>query len=170
MRELLGRLDALDPDAGAALRVITYFDQLIERRAGLENVVRGAAVLSGHTALLVDTDRDLQIRVMPDGTRTDASQSPLDEWCQVAADAGVTVFLEHPQPAGPVDAMVLERAAITTKTVLDRTRSKAKPRYRHDPALVEVLWGSPPRPRVIVCAPRGPWVSPWTPVRASLWS
>ena len=44
MRELVGRLEALDPDAGAALRVITYFDQLVERRAGLEIFADGASV------------------------------------------------------------------------------------------------------------------------------
>ena len=32
VKELAGRLAALDPDAGAALRVISYFDQLREAR------------------------------------------------------------------------------------------------------------------------------------------
>lgn len=41
MKELAGRLTALDPDAGAAVRVIAYFDRLSEARAGLEALVRG---------------------------------------------------------------------------------------------------------------------------------
>jgi hypothetical protein len=138
MRELVGRLEALDPDAGAALRVVTYFDQLVERRAGLENVVRGAAVLSGRPAVLVDADRALRIRVEPDGVRRD-NDRPLDpEWCQLTVDA-VTVCLEHPAPAGPVEAVVLERAVMAARTVLDRTRSRTRRSPRRDDELLEVL-------------------------------
>ncbi|WP_149261547.1 helix-turn-helix domain-containing protein [Actinomadura sp. K4S16] len=140
MRELVGRLEALDPDAGAALRVITFFDQLIERRAGLENVVRGAAVLSGHPAVLVDTDRGVRIRVTPDGTRTELAPSePQAGWCRLTVDSHITVWLEHPGPPGPVEAMVMERAAMSARTILDRTRGRARPQPRHDAELVEVL-------------------------------
>ena len=51
-----GRLAALDPDATAAVRVIAYFDELAEGRAGIEAIVRGAAVLAGCPARLVDED------------------------------------------------------------------------------------------------------------------
>jgi hypothetical protein len=138
MRELVGRLEALDPDAGAALRVVTYFDQLVERRAGLENVVRGAAVLSGRPAVLVDADRGLRIRVEPDGIRRDIARPLEPEWCQLTVDA-VTVCLEHPAPAGPVEAVVLERAVMAARTVLDRTRSRTKRPQRRDDELLEVL-------------------------------
>ena len=50
MQELVARLSALDPEAGTVLKVITYFDKLIEGRVGLETLVRGAAVLSGFVA------------------------------------------------------------------------------------------------------------------------
>ncbi|MEV0667733.1 helix-turn-helix domain-containing protein [Actinomadura luteofluorescens] len=140
MRELVGRLEALDPDAGAALRVITFFDQLIERRAGLENVVRGAAVLSGHPAVLVDADRGIRIRVMPDGARTELAPSePRAEWCRLTVDSHITVWLEHPEPPGPVEAMVMERATMSARTILERTRGRARPHPRHDAELVEVL-------------------------------
>ena len=139
MRELVGRLEALDPDAGAALRVVTYFDQLVERRAGLENVVRGAAVLSGHPAVLVDADRGVRIRVEPDGVRRDIARPLEAGWCQLTVDA-VTVCLEHLAPAGPVEAVVLERAVMAARTVLDRTRSRTRgSRRRRDDELVEVL-------------------------------
>src|SRR5688500_8336066 len=138
MRELVGRLEALDPDAGAALRVVTYFDQLVERRAGLENVVRGAAVLSGRPAVLVDADRGLRIRVEPDGVRRDLDRPLEPEWCQLTVDA-VTVCLEHPAPAGPVEAVVLERAVMAARTVLDRTRSRTRRPPRRDDELLEVL-------------------------------
>jgi hypothetical protein len=47
MKDLAVRPEALDADAGAALRVIAYFDSLSESRAGLQAIVRGAAVLAG---------------------------------------------------------------------------------------------------------------------------
>ena len=59
VKELAGRLAALDPDAGAAVRVIAYFDRLNDGHAGLETIVRGAAVLSGCPARLADVDRAL---------------------------------------------------------------------------------------------------------------
>jgi len=52
MKDLVVRLSALDPDAGAAVRVIAYFDQLVDARAGLATIVRGAAVLAGCPARL----------------------------------------------------------------------------------------------------------------------
>lgn len=77
MRELAGRLAELDPDAGAALQVIAYFDRLMEGRVGLEALVRGAAVLSGCPARLIDDRRGIRIRVEPDGRRED-SGGPVD--------------------------------------------------------------------------------------------
>ncbi|MFD0475104.1 hypothetical protein ACFQ0B_47785 [Nonomuraea thailandensis] len=157
MRELVGRLEALDPDAGAALRVITYFDQLIERRAGLENVVRGAAVLSGHPAVLVDTDRNLRIRVTPDGARTEqARPAPPAEWCRLTVDSHITVYLEHPGPAGPVEAMVLERAAMAARTILDRTRSRAGCARTTTPSWWRCCWTPQRRSRTAI-TPRSRW-------------
>ncbi|MFE9769379.1 helix-turn-helix domain-containing protein [Streptomyces sp. NPDC005808] len=87
MRELAGRLAELDPDAGAALQAIAYFDRLMEGRVGLEALVRGAAVLSGHPARLVDERRGVRIRVEPDGRREDAG-GPVDPaWPWAPLDA-----------------------------------------------------------------------------------
>lgn len=54
MQELIGRLSALDPEAENDVRVIAYFDALAESRAGLDGHIRGAAVLSGCSAGLMD--------------------------------------------------------------------------------------------------------------------
>ena len=35
MHHVVAKLDALDPEAGAAIRVISRFDELVEGRAGL---------------------------------------------------------------------------------------------------------------------------------------
>ncbi|MEV7886801.1 helix-turn-helix domain-containing protein [Streptomyces sp. NPDC002817] len=138
MKELAGRLTALDPDAGAAVRVIAYFDRLAESRAGLEALVRGAAVLAGVPARLVDADRRVHVRVEADGTRRDSAPPPDPAWPSAAlAPGGVpALWLERAAEPSVVDAVILERAAGAVRLVLDRTRGRAPV---DDPALVETL-------------------------------
>ncbi|MGW6731035.1 helix-turn-helix domain-containing protein [Streptomyces sp. NPDC055013] len=140
MKELAGRLTALDPDAGAAVRVIAYFDRLAESRAGLEALVRGAAVLAGVPARLVDVDRRVQVRVEVDGTRRDSDVPPDPAWPSAALMPGgvPALWLERAQEAEPsvVDAVILERAAGAVRLVLDRTRGRAP---ADDPALIETV-------------------------------
>ncbi|MER5180542.1 helix-turn-helix domain-containing protein [Streptomyces sp. NPDC002896] len=158
MKELAGRLAALDPDAGAALQVIAYFDRLMEGRVGLEALVRGAAVLSGCPARLVDERRGVRVRVEPDGRR-DASVGPVDPawpWVPLEpvdspATAAATaapvpqppaaLWLERSGPPDGVHAMILERAAHAVRAVMDRTRGWAPVAAvpAPDPALVEVV-------------------------------
>jgi hypothetical protein len=95
-------------------------------------------VLSGHAAVLIDAERGLQIRVEPDGTRKDLVHPLAPDCCRTTIDS-VTVCLEHPSPAGPIEAVVLERAAMAARTVLDRTRSRFRATHQHDPELIEVL-------------------------------
>ncbi|MFF4056137.1 helix-turn-helix domain-containing protein [Streptomyces sp. NPDC001668] len=139
MKELAGRLTALDPDAGAAVRVIAYFDRLSEARAGLEALVRGAAVLAGVPARLVDAERRVQVRVEADGTRRDSGAPPEPGWPSAALAPGgaATLWLERAEAApSVVDAVILERAAGAVRLVLDRTRGRAPV---DDPALVETV-------------------------------
>ncbi|MDE3722245.1 helix-turn-helix domain-containing protein [Nocardiopsis sp. N85] len=125
MRELLGRVGALDPQAEAAVKVIAYFDRL--HGAGLEPLVRGATVLSGLPAALVDPARALSLRARPDGhlTRT-ALPDPDPAWPHTAIGTAV-LWVETTDPAGPVLAMVLERAAAAIGDHLDRTPPPAPP-------------------------------------------
>jgi hypothetical protein len=157
VKELAGRLAALDPDAGAALQVIAYFDRLMEGRVGLEALVRGAAVLSGCPVRLVDERRGVRIRVTPDGRRDDSAGAvdPAWPWAPLEpADSSATepahaalpefhaaLWLERPGPPDGVQAMILERAARAVRDVMDRTRGWAPPPVpaAHDPALVEVV-------------------------------
>jgi hypothetical protein len=139
MKELAGRLTALDPDAGAAVQVIAYFDRLAESRAGLEALVRGAAVLAGVPARLVDGERRVQVRVEADGTRRDSQVPPDPAWPSAALSPdGVPALWLERTGAEPsvVDAVILERAAGAVRRVLDRTRGRAP---ADDPALVETL-------------------------------
>ncbi|WP_037682174.1 helix-turn-helix domain-containing protein [Streptomyces griseus] len=139
MKELAGRLTAVDPDAGAAVRVIAYFDRLAESRAGMEALVRGAAVLSGVAARLVDADRLVRIRIEADGTRRDTALPPDPVWPSAALTPGgaPALWLERTEaPPSVVDAVILERAAGAVRLVLDRTRGRAPV---DDPALVETV-------------------------------
>jgi hypothetical protein len=136
MKDLAVRLEALDADAGAALRVIAYFDSLTESRAGLQAIVRGAAVLAGVPARLDDGSRRVHVRVTPDGANALAETAILDGWPRTEIGAEAVLALERTGEPGPVDAMILERAAGAARAVLDRTRGKAPAK---DPALVELV-------------------------------
>lgn len=156
MRELVGRVSALDDEAGAAVRVIAYFDRLVRTHAGLEAIVRGAATLAGCPALLSDRERQLRIRVRADGEREDARGDPDPGWPVQQVGSGAAVLrLERSGRRGPVDAIVLERAAAAARDVLDRTWGRAPARPGEDPALVELLLdAAAPRQARLVAARR----------------
>lgn len=137
MRELLGRLSALDPDAENAVRVIDFFDALVAAHSGLDGLIRGAAVLAGVPAGLDEADRHIRLRIGPDGQRLDPV--PLrDTWAMTSlGDSGTArVWIERTSGLSGSDAMILERLSAGVQLVLDRTRTKSAFR---DPALVEVL-------------------------------
>lgn len=159
MKELAGRLAAVDPDAGAAVAVIAYFDRLAETRAGLEALVRGAAVLAGCPARLADEERRVRLRVGPDGRRTDVAGAPEPGWpCAPLVPGGPpALWLERAGADGPsvVDAVILERASAAVRSVLDRTRGRAPGPPVDDPALVEtVLDAAAPLPARLHAARR----------------
>jgi len=101
--------------------------------------VRGAAVLAGVPARLVDGERRVQVRVEADGTRRDSPLPPDPAWPSAALSPdGVPALWLERAGAEPsvVDAVILERAAGAVRRVLDRTRGRAP---ADDPALVETL-------------------------------
>jgi hypothetical protein len=120
MQELAGRLTALDPQASETLKVISYFDALVAGGAGLESIVRAAAVLSGVVAGAHAGAR--RIRVGPDGrTRTDDPPDSEDRWPSSAA-GGASVWIEREGPAHANDAMILERLSLAV-AIVDARRS-----------------------------------------------
>ncbi|UQU63887.1 helix-turn-helix domain-containing protein [Couchioplanes caeruleus] len=150
MKDLAVRLAALDADAGAALRVIAYFDTLVEARAGLTSIVRGAAMLADCPARLVDEQRRVRVRVTRQGESAWADGPPDPAWPSIAAGPA-TLTLEKPGPPGPVGAMILERAAGAAKAVLDRTRGRTP---APDPASVELVVDASAPPDVRLQAAR----------------
>ena len=79
MHQLVGRLAAVDPQAGESLKVIEFFDTLTTGQAGVPAIVRAGAVLSGATAGVALDGRVL--RFDPEGragssARARASRTP----------------------------------------------------------------------------------------------
>ncbi|WP_435106899.1 helix-turn-helix domain-containing protein [Nocardiopsis synnemataformans] len=159
MRELLGRISALDPEAGAAVKVIAYFDELTG--AGIEPVVRGAAVLTGVPAGFTHPGRGLALRIDPAGEVRRTAADPDPSWCSVRVCGGV-LWLERTAEPGPVEAMVLERAAAAARTRLERTPPAAGGRAALARALVDPDLPEEQRAR----AARRLGINPGSPARA----
>ncbi|AIY01971.1 hypothetical protein ART_2372 [Arthrobacter sp. PAMC 25486] len=110
MKELAGRLSALDPEASETLKVITYFDKLVDGRVGHEGMLRGAAVLCGSPIGYRRAGQDNGRRFAADGTEMAAGPSGV--WPNTTADEGAIVWLERAGSLHANDPMVLERLAI----------------------------------------------------------
>lgn len=110
MRELAGRLRSLDPEASQTLKVITYFDQLIDGRVGAEGLLRGATALAGAPVGHASSGTSLGRRFGPD---VDAlPDGSAEGWASAALHDGAVVWLEREGRPHANDAMVLERLAI----------------------------------------------------------
>lgn len=139
MKALTVRLDALDPEAGDALRVIAYFDSLVAHQAGLNALLRAAAFLSAGPAALVDEDRSVRLRVDADGRTGQPTDAPDPAWPHLEfGSTPARLWLEQDGPARAVDALVLERAAAAIEPLLLRTRGRNSS-SQPDEASVEIL-------------------------------
>lgn len=132
MKELSGRLSALDPEASESLKVIAYFDKLIDGRVGAEGMLRGAAVLCGAPVGHQAAGRERGRRFPADGTELPAG--PPDGWPSAIAGEGSVVWLERADAPHANDAMVLERLAIAL-SILSRRIDTLAPTRR----AIEVL-------------------------------
>lgn len=124
MQELVGRLTALDPEASESLKVIAYFDALVEGRASMEVLLRGAAVLSGCASGFV-TDR-IVAGVDTQGTRLNLTVAPESgRWPEHRVPGGARAWLEREGAAHANDEMILERLAIALGIMLERSAPQA---------------------------------------------
>lgn len=121
MQELAGRLTALDPDASESLKVISYFDALVAGGAGIDALLRAAALLSGVTVGAELVGRT--VRMAASGRA--AGSAPSRGW--PASDAGGRrVWLEREGIAHANDAMILERLSLAV-AIADTRRPGAEP-------------------------------------------
>jgi PucR C-terminal helix-turn-helix domain len=120
VQELVGRLTALDPEASASLKVIAYFDALVDGHASPEVMLRGAAVLSGCAAGFVTPS--IVMRVDSTGLRTTTDAAPpADTWPSHAVSDSARAWLERSGEAHANDNMILERLAIALSITLERS-------------------------------------------------
>lgn len=113
MQELAGRLKVLDPAASESVKIIGYFDSLVAGGAGVESVVRAAAILSGVPAGA--RVRGRLIGVDADGART----APREPEGADAADAP-RLWLERQEGDGVNDAMIVDRAQVALSIIVAR--------------------------------------------------
>lgn len=111
MRDLIGKLEVVDDDTASALRVIDHFDRLVDERASTAAVVRAAAALAGSPAGLHDAARGLVKRFAPDGRALTGGTEGSWHHAPIPGQAGSWLWLERAGDAGPLDALILERAA-----------------------------------------------------------
>jgi hypothetical protein len=116
MKGLLLRLSALDATAENAVRVISFFDELVARRVDVDTLVRSAAQLAECPAGVGEpVPPSANVRRLPDGT---------------------PVWLDRPAPGVALDEIVLERLAIAAAILLEHPT--APPTGLGDAALVEL--------------------------------
>ncbi|MDP3207703.1 MAG: hypothetical protein Q8M65_01015, partial [Rhodoglobus sp.] len=110
--------------ASESLKVIAYFDALVEGRASLEVLLRGSAVLSGCASGFAT---DLSATgVNSQGTRiTLASGPPEGQWPEHAVPGGGRAWLERDGALHANDEMILERLAIAIGIMLERSAPQA---------------------------------------------
>lgn len=128
MKELAGRLTALDPEASETLKVVTYFDALIAGGVGLPALVRGAALLSG-TAAGVAVEAGHDIRFAPVGDGDGDGGSGAADWPTRQAGPDAAVWIERRDAPHMNDAMVLERFAFAV--AITRSRRAADDGAHH---------------------------------------
>ncbi|MDT7697056.1 MAG: hypothetical protein QOI75_6423 [Pseudonocardiales bacterium] len=144
MKGLLLRLSALDSDAEAAVRVIAYFDRLVERAATPGEVVRATAALAECVVGWASSGSPDAgaLRFAPNGAEVGA-EVPIQSSASAPVDPSdsastARVWLERPGTSAPLDDLVLERLALTARLLGSARRRTPAPNLA-DPALVELV-------------------------------
>lgn len=123
MQELVGRLTTLDPAASESLKVIAYFDALIEARTGRLALLRAAARLTGYPAGCRLPGEPTSLRVEPEGRRL--PDGPAAGWPGLGLVGGGRVWLERGAEQHPAEPMVLERLALAMTLATGRDAALA---------------------------------------------
>lgn len=136
MQGLLLKLSQLDARAADAVRVIGFFDRLLEQRACLDIVMRSAAALAERPVGFSSPRLGVSLRADPGADPTLSRAVPADATTR-ELDDGTVVWLARTDDPTPLDGMLLERLAIIIAIRLDHT-SVPQPQLG-DPALVELV-------------------------------
>jgi hypothetical protein len=138
MEALVERLSQLDSQAEGALRVVMFYDTLIQRRVDLPALARASAGLAECVAGIRLHGTGRTIRSSPDGRQAAAPTSPASTTVPITLDEEEigTVWLERVGPPGPLDRLLLDRLAIAAAAVLERYGPAHT--TMADPALVEL--------------------------------
>jgi hypothetical protein len=134
VKGLLLRLSAVDADAEAAVRVIAYFDALVERGATPVELVRATAALAECPAGMDRTGTE-PLGFRPDGSP--AGEVVATGSVEIGPAAG-RVWLARDGGPGPLDDLVLERLAISARLLAVPQRRTPAPDLA-DPGLVELV-------------------------------
>ena len=136
MRGLLIRLSGTDSEAVAALRIIAYFDALVDSPScDVQSLVRGAAALAECSVAVVTTDSRM-VAFDPHGT---AIETTSDGGDQVHSSRGDTGWLVGRDSAEWTDALILERLMVAVAAVEERLGRRLGRPTLGDPALLEIV-------------------------------
>ncbi|MDI2035598.1 hypothetical protein [Paenarthrobacter nitroguajacolicus] len=116
MQGLVWRLKALDPVASESLKVITYFDTLINSRASAEMLIRGAAALCGCAVGFAMDGRSLCVDA---SGQTTAAQH--GNWPSRPFGIDGKAWIQRAAPGFVNDELILERLALALGIAWDRT-------------------------------------------------
>jgi hypothetical protein len=140
MEALAERLSQLDSQAEGALRVVMFYDTLIQRRVDLPALARASAGLAECVTGIQLHGTGQTIRMSPDGRPAPAPPPPsTSTTTPITLDQEEigTVWLERPGQPGRLDDLLLDRLAIAAAAVLERYGPART--TMADPALVELV-------------------------------
>jgi hypothetical protein len=118
MYGLLLRLSALDADAASAVRVIGFFDALVEQGATIDTVLRRTASLAECAVGVRTADGQLSERADPSGM-VRFGEPPSGARVHRMPSGGV-IWIERAGAPLPLDDLLIERFAIATTVALGR--------------------------------------------------
>lgn len=125
MRQLVGRITALDPEASETLKVIAYFDTLIDGRVGTDALLKGAAILVDVVVGYESSRAKRSVRFSPNGSRL-TGEGP-EVVIRHSVDQEAVIWLKRDAPLAN-DAMVLERLSIALTIASARTETEGATR------------------------------------------
>jgi hypothetical protein len=147
MQGLMLKLLNVDADGERALRVVSYFDQLLIHQPTLDSVVRASAIIADCPVGLALPRLGLRIVFGPDGFEMPATAALSGTAIRMEIDGhneseGGSVWLDRHDIRGDLDDFILERMEITVISVLIRSAPTIDADLAAglaDPALAQLL-------------------------------